>query len=298
MEGVLPPGVLQSYKDTNLIMDDRVLERMLKLEEHYAPSCDYFVMVQHEIVVRMRRLVVTWMLEVCEEQQCEEDVLPLSVNILDRFLALSPIHKSQLQLLGTACMFIASKLRETIALSADKLVIYTDNSITMDELLNWEVLVLNKLRWDVSSIVANDFLEYLFARLDLPECVEISLIRKHSHTYIALCCTDYHFCRLNPASMTAAAAICTAVRGLRQQLGNLCPSNMQLIGKLKCILGIDEDCLLQCQQRLEEVVCACLDPNNQTSSLVSDKGVDVDNSKSDEPERAPITPTDVLDVAF
>ena len=98
--------------------------------------------------------------------------------------------------------------------------------------------------------------------------------------------------------MTAAAAICTAVRGLRQQLGNLCPSNTQLIGKLKCILGIDEDCLLQCQQRLEEVVCACLDPNNQTSSLVSDKGGDVDGSKSDEPERAPITPTDVLDVAF
>ena len=60
---------------------------------------------------------------------------PLAVNLLDRFLSVVSIRKSQLQLLGTACMFLSSKLKETVPLTAQILVIYTDNSVTLEELL-------------------------------------------------------------------------------------------------------------------------------------------------------------------
>ncbi|KAJ9576588.1 hypothetical protein L9F63_025515, partial [Diploptera punctata] len=56
---------------------------------------------------------------VCEDQKCQEEVFPLAMNYMDRFLSVCPIRKNQLQLLGTACLLI---------------IFFTDNSISIDDL--------------------------------------------------------------------------------------------------------------------------------------------------------------------
>lgn len=71
------------------------------------------------------------------------------MNYMDRFLSVCQIKKSQLQLLGTACLLLASKLREPKPISADYLVFYTDNSITKDDL--WVSLSLS---WPTTAICA------------------------------------------------------------------------------------------------------------------------------------------------
>ncbi|KAL8194543.1 UNVERIFIED_CONTAM: G1/S-specific cyclin-D2 [Gekko kuhli] len=121
--------------DPSLVRDERVLRNLLAVEERYLPSCSYFKCVQRDIQPFMRRMVATWMLEVCEEQKCEEEVFPLAMNYLDRFLAVVPTPKCHLQLLGAVCMFLASKLKDNIPLLAEELCMYTDNSIRPQELL-------------------------------------------------------------------------------------------------------------------------------------------------------------------
>lgn len=71
----------------------------------------------------------------CEEEKSEDDVFPLAINYLDRYLAVVPTRKCHLQLLGAVCMFLASKLKESRPLTTEKLCMYTDNSITPREML-------------------------------------------------------------------------------------------------------------------------------------------------------------------
>lgn len=55
----------RALPDPNLLYDDRVLHNLLTIEERYLPQCSYFKCVQKDIQPFMRRMVATWMLEVC-----------------------------------------------------------------------------------------------------------------------------------------------------------------------------------------------------------------------------------------
>lgn len=72
--------------------------------------------------------------QVCDEQRCEEQVFPLAINYMDRFLCLCPIAKNQFQLLGAVCLLLATKIRQCYALTADLLCAYTEYSVTPDEI--------------------------------------------------------------------------------------------------------------------------------------------------------------------
>lgn len=51
--------------DPNIFNDERVIENLLREEMLYVPECNYFEQVQEDIEPFMRKVVTTWMLEVC-----------------------------------------------------------------------------------------------------------------------------------------------------------------------------------------------------------------------------------------
>lgn len=76
-------------------------------------------------------------LQLCEQRKCQEEVFILALNYMDRHLRRKIVPKTSLQLLASACLLLASKLREPSckSLSADVLVYFTDSSITKYELI-------------------------------------------------------------------------------------------------------------------------------------------------------------------
>jgi len=273
-----------SYVDT-VLLRDKNLENLLAVEEQYVLSADYFGNhFQRELRPSMRKLVVDWMFEVCEEQQREEDVFPLSVNYLDRFLSVERISRDKFQLLGATCMFLASKLLETIPLTSEKLIIYTDNSITLEQLLKFEQLVLTKLKWDLMAITPNAFLEHVLHRLPVDK-EQAPLLRKHAQTFIVLCATDYNFA-MQPPSLIAASGVAAAANGLRMHI----PKLMELLHR---ITKIETDYLILVRDRMETLLSKNLVPGSPTKS---NEHPAVAKTRSMEEGDKPSTPTGVDEV--
>lgn len=278
--------IRRAYQDANLL-NDRVLQTMLKAEENYLPSPNYFKCVQKDIVPKMRKIVATWMLEVCEEQKCEEEVFPLAMNFLDRFLSVEATRKTRLQLLGAACMFLASKMKETVPLTAEKLCIYTDNSIQPGELLQMEVLVLSKLKWDLASVTPHDFIEHFLSKLNIHHNTK-QILRKHAQTFVALCATDVNFIA-SPSSMVAAGSVVAAMQGLHVKSQDSSLSAHNLTNFLSQIIRSDPDCLRSCQEQIEALLESSLRKAQQYS-------VSTETKHAEEEADLSCTPTDVRDV--
>ncbi|XP_051974130.1 G1/S-specific cyclin-D2-like [Xyrauchen texanus] len=280
---------VRAQRDPNIYCDERVLQRLLTVEDRYVPQRPYFDCVQKDIQPFMRRMVATWMLEVCEEEKCEEDVFPLAMNYLDRFLAVVPTQKSYLQLLGAVCLFLASKLKACQPLSARKLCMYTDNSFTSQQLLEWELVVLSKLKWNMVAITPLDFIEHILHKLPLPKD-RLALIRKHAQTFIALCATDQSFTML-PPSMIATGSVGAAVSGLlpEQREQSLWRDNlMELLAK---ITNTEVDCLKSCQEQIEQLLANSLKESQHQQAQDGDA-----TKNGTQSQNLSCTPTDVRDV--
>ncbi|NWS06000.1 CCND3 protein, partial [Motacilla alba] len=260
--------------DPHLLGDRRGLQNLLSLEERYSPRVSYLQCVQRDIQPYMRRMLAFWMLEVCEEQKCEEEVFPLAMNYVDRYLASVAVQKNHLQLLGAVCMLLASKLRETMPLTVEKLCIYTDNSITPQELLHWELLVLEKLKWDLVSVIANDFLPHILHRLPLP-ADKLELVKKHAQTFIALCATED---LLFPAGQSSPAA------------ARSCSEGAAAAGSDGCRVSPSQDCLKACQEQIEAALAESLKQAAQPQQEFSAKTAPYGGSQPTG------TPTDVTDI--
>lgn len=175
-------------EDPVYLNDERVLNRMLASEirqeiDSYFESC-----IQRDFTESDRHELAIWMRDVCTAEECQPDVLPLSVLIVDRFLSIVRTKRSQLQLLGSVALLIASKLRQTTTIPAKHLIYYTQDLITLSELRTWELFVLTTLKWDLAFITPIDYLDIFIRRMKLTDSQMISDIEDQAQKLIVECC--------------------------------------------------------------------------------------------------------------
>ncbi|XP_077449619.1 G1/S-specific cyclin-D2-like isoform X3 [Stigmatopora argus] len=255
---------VKAAADPTSFNDDQVLTNLLTIEEHFRPRWWYSQQVQQDINAHMRSILAGWMLE-----------------------------KNHLQLLGAVCMFLAFKLKDTRPLSAERLCMYTENSISPNELLNWELVVLGKLKWDMAAVIPNDFVEHFVRRLPLPED-KLPMVRKHTQTFIELCIIDEELAMKRP-SMIASSSMGAAICGLQLENHDQRLTRDNLTQRLAAITNAEVTCLRQCQEQIEHVLAVSLKKSAQAPAIIK-TGEQQQHEDQDQGQSKSSTPTDVQDV--
>lgn len=106
----------------------------------------------------MRGILVDWLVEVAAEFRLVSDTLFSAVGFVDRVLSARAVPRARLQLVGVACMLLASKYEEIYAPQVDEFVFITDNTYSRDELLAAEKEALGDLRFSLSAPTSKTFL--------------------------------------------------------------------------------------------------------------------------------------------
>ncbi|KAI4337848.1 hypothetical protein L6164_016217 [Bauhinia variegata] len=218
------------------------------------PSTDFMEKIQKDVNPSMRAILIDWLVEVAEEYRLVPDTLYLTVNYLDRYLSGNEMNRQKLQLLGVACMMIASKYEEICAPQVEEFCYITDNTYFKEEVLQMESAVLNYLKFEMTAPTIKCFLRrFVRAAQGVNEVPSLQL--ECLASYIAeLSLLEYSMLHYAP-SLIAASAIFLAKF-------ILFPSNKPWDSTLKHYTHYQPSDLYSCVKDLHRLCC-----NSHSSNL-------------------------------
>ncbi|KAL0366481.1 UNVERIFIED_CONTAM: Cyclin-B2-3 [Sesamum radiatum] len=191
------------------VLTEKVTAQLAVREHH--PSLESLSCVrpnymsqQFDINERMRGILIDWLIEVHYKFELMDETLYLTINLIDRFLAVQSVIRKKLQLVGVTAMLLACKYEEVSVPVVDDLILISDKAYCRKEVLDMEKLMINTLQFNLSLPTP-----YVFMRRFLKAAQSDKRLELLSFFIIELCLVEYEMLRF-PPSLLAAAAIFTA----------------------------------------------------------------------------------------
>ena len=136
----------ESYN--NLLQD----EYTMKIKPIYG-----YMASQSDINIKMRAILVDWLIEMHEKFNFKSQTLYQTIWLIDTYLSLKYIRRSDFQLLGLGCMYISCKFNEIFYPILKDCIEISDGAYTKEDLLNIEKDILKTINYNVLPPSKEDF---------------------------------------------------------------------------------------------------------------------------------------------
>ena len=163
--------VKNKYFDTSKVTNVQIPKDYLNIiyynllkeeEKGINPMPDYtYLTRQKEINEKMRSILVDWLIDVHFKFGFTDETLFMTISIIDRYLSISQITRTNFQLLGITALMISCKHEEIDLPKIDDFIYITDNAYVKKEVVKMEEDVLSKLNFAFLYPSPIKFFEYL-----------------------------------------------------------------------------------------------------------------------------------------
>merc|ERR1711915_249622 len=156
---------------------------------------------------KMRAVLVDWLVEVQVQFKLVQETLYLTVDTIDRYLNVKgkTVHRSRLQLVAVAAMFLSSKIEEVYAPTIADFVYITDNAYTESQIRKMELDIIAALNFDLCQPVSLNFLRRYSKAGDV-DVLQHSLAKYMLETSLL----DVDLAPV-PGSLLASASLCLSL---------------------------------------------------------------------------------------
>ena len=178
----LKSGILSNIKN-NTLSNNKINEKYdLQFAEEYQEeiisyliSLEYkkrinpnYMLKQSDINEKMRMILIDWLIEVHLKFKLLPETLFLTINFIDRYLQNNQTKRDKLQLIAVSSLLIACKYEEIYPPEISSFVYITDNAYKKEDILNYEIKILEDLEYDLTYPSILRYFEIVTIKLGLP----------------------------------------------------------------------------------------------------------------------------------
>ncbi|XP_071688983.1 cyclin-A1-4-like [Rutidosis leptorrhynchoides] len=139
-------------------IDWQIYQNFRATEAKDRPKVDYMEEVQEEIDPEKRARLVNFLVGVSDNLELLPHTLYLTINYVDRYLSAVSIDTQSFQLLGVACLMIASKYEEIYPSEMDVFLLMCPDDYKAEDIEKMQYLVLDTLDFDLYVVTVEPFL--------------------------------------------------------------------------------------------------------------------------------------------
>ncbi|CAI5527344.1 unnamed protein product [Closterium sp. Naga37s-1] len=252
--------------ETTYVADIYNFYRRTEAEGMVAPD---YMNRQSDINGTMRAILIDWLIEVHLKFKLMPETLFLAISVIDRYLAVTPVPRRNLQLVGITAMLIASKYEEIWAPEVGDFVYICDSAYTRQDVLKMEKDMLNTLQFKLTIpttyVFAARFLKAATAAANAPATAGAGAdmavtvgadTRVHALAWFLLELTlpEHSMIKFSPSQLAAAsvyAALLTAHQANKTATGAGSAGAGEVWGPgMAWLTGYDEATLWPCVEQL------------------------------------------------
>ncbi|KAH1238297.1 putative cyclin-B3-1 [Glycine max] len=168
--------------------------------EAHNPLLANYMSIQTDISPHLRGILINWLIEVHFKFDLMPETLYLTVTLLDQYLSLVTIKKTDMQLVGLTALLLASKYEDFWHPRVKDLISISAESYTRDQMLGMEKLILRKLKFRLNAPTP-----YVFMVRFLKAAQSDKKLEHMAFFLVDLCLVEYEALAFKPSLLCASA---------------------------------------------------------------------------------------------